>query len=124
MRAALKQIKEVRATFTGTFVRLGTKSSFGHPKQTLLLADVKDSEGKIVTDHLWFNMGIQFMALHLQPGDVVQFDARVTEYIKGYRGYRDDVYKPIEKDYRLSYPTKIKKITIEIQSQIALDQDE
>jgi hypothetical protein len=33
----------------------------------------------------------------------------VTE--KGYKGYRNDVFdRPIEKDYRLSRPTKIKKI--------------
>lgn len=29
----------------------------------------------------------------------------------GYKGYRNDVFdRPIEKDYRLSRPTKIKKI--------------
>lgn len=31
-------------------------------------------------------------------------------YEKGYKGYKDDVYKPVEKDFKLSYPTKIKKI--------------
>ena len=31
-------------------------------------------------------------------------------YEKGYKGYRDDVYKPIELDYKLSHPTKIEKI--------------
>lgn len=37
--------------------------------------------------------------------------ARVSIYEKGYKGYRNDVFdRPIEKDYRLSRPTKIKKI--------------
>lgn len=35
----------------------------------------------------------------------------MKENEKGYKGYRNDVFdRPIEKDYRLSRPTKIKKI--------------
>jgi hypothetical protein len=52
-------------------------------------------------------VGKQLAALDLQIGDVISFQARVTAYEKGYKGYRDDVYKPIEIDYRLSNPTKI-----------------
>lgn len=111
MRKALERINGVRATFTGTFVRLGIKSSYGYSKQTLLLSDVKDSEGIVVTDHLWFNYTAGFAALGLVAGDIVRFDARVATYVKGYRGYRDDVYdKPIEKDYKLSHPTKLAKL--------------
>jgi len=44
---------------------------------------------------------------------MIQFDARVKSYIKGYRGYRDDIYdKPLSIDYKLSHPTKIKKIEL------------
>lgn len=33
------------------------------------------------------------------------------DYEKGYKGHKDDVLnRPIERDYRLSRPTKIKKI--------------
>jgi hypothetical protein len=111
VREELAKVNETRCTFTGTFVRVGTKSSFGHPKQTLLLADVKDSDGKIVTDHLWFNLTKGLAALCLNPGDTVSFDARVKEYLKGYRGHRDDVYdKPVKTDYKLSHPTKLKKL--------------
>lgn len=111
MRKELKKIEEVRATFTGTFVRTGIKTDFGHDKPTLLLTDVQDGDGKVVTDHLWFNLGKQFSALRLRPGDIVQFDARVKRYTKGYRGHRDDVYdKPVETDYKLSHPTRMRKV--------------
>ena len=111
MRNQLKNLNEVRATFTGTFQRIGTKSSFGHPKQTLLLTDVKDSEGKVVADHLWFNLTKGFASLGLTPGVTVRFDARIKKYEKGYKGYRDDVFdSPIETDYKLSHPTRLEKL--------------
>lgn len=45
-------------------------------------------------------------------GDEVEFCARVTRYTKGYRGYREEAMmeNPICTDYRLSNPTKVKKI--------------
>jgi hypothetical protein len=44
----------------------------------------------------------------LKEGDLIQFDGRSKAYLKGYKGRRIDVYKPVEWDYKLSYPTKIK----------------
>jgi hypothetical protein len=111
MRQQLKTINGQRQTFTGVVERLGYKNDFGHTKLTLLLKDVKDSEGNIVTDHLWFNLTKGFNKLGLQSGNAVRFDARVKEYSKGYMGFREDVFdKPIQKDYKLSHPTKIKKL--------------
>jgi hypothetical protein len=48
--------------------------------------------------------------LGLQENDVVRFWARVTKYIKGYKGQREDVDKPLEQDYRFSFPTKLRKV--------------
>ena len=111
MREELEQLEEMRATFTGTFVRTGVKNSCGYLKDTLLLADLKDEAGKNVTDHLWFNLTKGFAALNLVPGDIVRFDARVKEYVKGYLGWRYDADdKPIEIDYKLSHPTKLTKL--------------
>jgi hypothetical protein len=31
-------------------------------------------------------------------------------YTKGYKGRREDVWKPVETDYRLSYPTNVRKV--------------
>ena len=113
MRKELKNIgNKERHTFTGEFVREGLKSAFRGPQlPTVLLKNIRLAEtNKIVTDHLWFNKTKSFEALELKEGDIVQFDARVNSYTKGYKGYREDVFSLIEKDYKLSYPTKIKKI--------------
>lgn len=111
MREALKEQEGIRGTFRGTVARFGTKSAYrGAPLPTLMLSDVKDATGKVVTDHLWLTIGVQIKRLDLQIGDTVVFDARVTQYEKGYKGYREDVYDaPIELDYRLSNPTKVRK---------------
>ena len=111
MRRALKPLEGVRTTFRGTVAQFGMKSGYtGRDLPTLLLKDVMDSAGNLVTDHLWFMLGKQLAALDLQIGDVISFHARVTCYEKGYKGYREDVYKPIKIDYRLSNPTKTSKI--------------
>jgi len=110
LRKELKKLNEVRATFTGTFERLGIKNGYYGPEKTLLLKDVKDSEGKIVTDHLWFNFTKGFQSANLAEGDIVQFDARVKEYEKGYKGRKESVYSEITEDYKLSFPTKVKNL--------------
>ncbi len=80
-------------------------------ERTVLLKDICDAGGVIVCDHLWFNLTKAFALLNLQPGDRVQFDARVKKYVKGYFGRRDDVFdKPAEVDYKLSHPTKVTKV--------------
>lgn len=112
MREALQQIEGVRSTFRGIVDRYGTKPAYRGPAiPTLMLRDVTDKTGKVVTDHLWMVVGKQLQALQLQIGEVVEFDARVTEYEKGYKGYREDVYDaPIEIDYRLSNPTRVHRV--------------
>jgi hypothetical protein len=77
---------------------------------TLMLKDVMDSAGNLVNDHLWFLVGKQLAALHLQIGDGISFQARVTASEKGEKGYREDVYKPIEIDSLPSNSMIITKI--------------
>jgi hypothetical protein len=67
-------------------------------------------DGNVVTEHLWFNMTKGFAVLGLQAGDTVEFRGKVEKYVKGYKGYRDDVDKPLEEDFKLSRPTKVRKI--------------
>lgn len=107
MRTELKKRLGLRQTYLGTVERFGLKSSYrGPPKKTVLLVHITDTDGHPVTDHLWLTVGKRLK--HLQVGNLVQFDARVTSYLKGYRGRRDDIWEPLEEDYRLSYPTNIK----------------
>jgi len=117
MRQELKLIDGLRKQFTGTFVRYGKKTGFkGYPLTTILLSNVVcTASSKINCDHLWFNLTKEFDNIKLVEGDTVMFDARVKEYTKGYKGHRydDDDYMnehPIESDYKLSHPTKIKLI--------------
>ncbi len=78
----------------------------GDPTPTILLKNIKILEtGETVTDHLWFSKGKSWK--NCEIGDKVCFDARVSEYEKGYKGNRLDVYSPLKKDYRLERPTKI-----------------
>ena len=116
MRKELKKLNELRKTFTGTFERYGNKTNWhGFPERTILLINIKDSNQKVVTEHIWFKMTKGFEQLgELKEGEIIQFDARVKEYLKGYRGYKEEVQfeKPIELDYKLNFPTKIKKVNI------------
>jgi len=111
MRKKLKQYYNQRTSFTGTFVRYGMKRGFnGLPLKTMLLSDIRLlNQDKVLADHLWFTVGKRLGSLELKEGDVISFDARVTSYQKGYKGFREDVFdKPISTDFRLSYPTRVK----------------
>jgi hypothetical protein len=113
MRKALANQNERRARFRGTFVRYGKKPAFRGPDlTTILLKDITDvGSGSVVCDHLWFNQTKGFASLGpLQEGDVLEFDARVKSYVKGYFGHREDVCKLPELDYRLSHPTKVIRV--------------
>ena len=110
MREKLKERNHSRERFKGQFQKFGIKSSYrGPPKQTILFLDIKNSQGEIVTDHLWFNYTKGFKNLgELHPGDIIAFDARVRPYVKCYVGRGEDNR---EIDYKLSHPTKIKFIS-------------
>lgn len=115
MRTDLKNIGETdRHTFTGRFARFGEKRAYKSPipDVTVLLLEVKDTDGNMVADHLWFNYTKGFKDCNLAIGDIVQFDARVKEYEKGYKGHRydDEFFHPVSIDYKLSHPTKISVI--------------
>ncbi|ANZ63636.1 hypothetical protein AYR62_05710 [Secundilactobacillus paracollinoides] len=86
IRTQLKVIGNTeRHRFTGTFSRYGFKVApyQSHAKPTLVLEGLRDETGKLVTDHLWLNLGLQFRRLgDLQAGDVLAFNGRVTSYVK------------------------------------------
>jgi hypothetical protein len=112
MREALKEREGKRGRFTGTVKRFGTKPAYkGPPIITLLLIDVRDEAGTEVTDHIWFVVRKQLKELDPQPGDRIEFVARVKTYVKGYRGRREDYdLPPVSMDYKLSHGTQFKKV--------------
>jgi hypothetical protein len=106
MRQKLKVLGAAeRHTFSGVFAGVGLKTawhgSLPSYLPTLLLTTIKLGNQEI-TDHLWLGYGRQFARLgELAKGDVIQFDARVGDYTKGY------YLSPRQKDYKLVRPTKV-----------------
>jgi len=100
-----------RLQFIGVFRRFGIKTNWhGFPEKTILLNEIKNKEEKIVSDHLWFNYTKGFQKLgELKEGDTIEFHARVRKYAKGYVNNREYIDER-EIDYKLSNPTKFKRI--------------
>ncbi|HEX8653062.1 MAG TPA: hypothetical protein VF708_19755 [Pyrinomonadaceae bacterium] len=105
MREKLREINGVRARFRGRFSRFGQRTSGGYVKHMALLVCVTDAKGNEMTDHLWLNLTERVKALDLKPGDVIEFDARVRDYTKGY-------YDNRRRDYKLNNPTNFVKIGV------------
>lgn len=108
MRTTLKKLDQVRKKFRGVFQREGKKINWnGYSEPTILLRSITDEAGKVVTDHLWFSKTKSFDALgKLEQGDVIEFEARITPYLKGYVNRRSKIDQS-STDYKLSRPTKV-----------------
>ena len=111
-RHKLGALEGKRLRFQARIERRSEKPAYrGLPVPTLLLSGVSLAEtGDEVTDHLWFTAGK--WAESLRPGDLIEFDARVDSYVKGYRGSREDVHLPEESDWHLERPTRVRIIEI------------
>ena len=116
-RQEMQQFEEQRFRVRGIFERYGRKSGWkGREERTLLLRSVvKVNDETALCDHLWFNLTKGFAALgNLAEGDIIELDARVKMYWKGYFGRRDDIDLMLDKpptiSYKLSHPTKIRKV--------------
>lgn len=103
MRKKLKAHDEERMKFTGVFERIGYKPGYEGRASTMtvLLNDIRNENGKRMTTHAWLNYTKKFQELNLSMGDKIKFCARVKKYKKG---------KSENLDYKLSHPSKIKKV--------------
>jgi hypothetical protein len=108
MRRQLKKEEGQRKKFLATFVKLGKKTNYlGYSEETILLKDIIDADTqRVVADHLWFAYTKTFQQVRLKEGMLIEFEARVTPYKKGYVNRRYNIDKRTT-DYRLSRPTKI-----------------
>ncbi|MFW9952137.1 MAG: hypothetical protein ACFFKA_18605 [Candidatus Thorarchaeota archaeon] len=105
MRKELAKRYGQRDRFYGTFDHLGKKTNWytGKLEITVLLLNIRDKTGKVVTDHLWFNYTKEFQKIkELKQGDLIRFEARIDTYRKGYE--KDFI------DYKLSRPSKMVRI--------------
>lgn len=104
MREKLENIgSEKRFEYTGIFQKFGIKSGYKSSLPTFVVTNVKDSNGQLITDHLWLNFTTMFNQFGwLRPGDTIKFSGRVDTYYKGHRKN--------QLDYRLTYPSKVSVI--------------
>jgi hypothetical protein len=109
MRSKLQQSEGSRKMFYATFSRLGKKQNYhGYSEDTILLTNVIDAEtGMQVTNHLWFSYSKAFEKVTLTEGVVIEFEARVKAYKKGYVNPKLGL-KSRSTDFKLSHPTKIR----------------
>lgn len=111
MRDKLAADEEKRKKFSAVFVRTGRKTSFkGYTEETILLRHVVDMEtNQVVADHVWLNYTKGFEKVSLTSGSMIEFEARIKIYKKGYvnRRYGIDHTKS---DFKLSHPTQIRKV--------------
>ena len=109
MRNKLKKRNGQRFRVRAQVERFGEKHAFrGPPIRTILFGKVIDVKTNCeLTDHLWMTCGKWSSKLSI--GDMIEFDARVSMYEKGYKGYREDVMMecPLAIDYRLERPSKV-----------------
>jgi hypothetical protein len=113
MRARLAAQKDERKTFRAQYSKIGKKKNYrGYSEDTILLTNIIDiSTNEKITDHVWFTFSKSFDALNLQIGDVIEFDARIKGYKKGYVSKALGINQRTS-DYKLSHPTKIRKVSL------------
>lgn len=111
MRKKLAEQAGVRKRFKATFARLGKKRNYnGYSEDTILLQNVCEANTlRTVADHVWFSYSKAFEKINLTEGVVLEFDARIQEYSKG---YVNKLYGMNTRtiDFKLSHPTKVKKV--------------
>ena len=108
MREGLRPDTGVRKKFRAVFRRFGKRVNYhGYADQTILLEDVRDGVSNLpVTDHVWFAYTKGFEAIGLKTGMIIEFEARVKRYKKGYVNRKINIDHRRE-DFKLSHPTRI-----------------
>lgn len=111
MRKKLAAQAGIRKRFRAIFTRVGKKRNYkGYSEDTILLQHVREADNlQPVANHVWFSYTKAFEKIKLTEGCVIEFDARVKAYTKGYVNKRLQV-TPRTTDFKLSHPTKIKLI--------------
>jgi hypothetical protein len=111
IRKRLAAEEGLRKGFRAVFSRFGKKVNYkGYSEETLLFINITDIEtGAVLADHLWFSFTKGFEKLELKEGVIVEFEARVRDYSKGYVNKKYGINKR-RQDYKLSHPTKIRLI--------------
>lgn len=104
-------VKEENLKYIGVFIRYGSMYEYGIKFTTVLIRDI-ESNGETVADHQWFRINEGFENLQLQNGDIIEFNADVSAYVKGYLGKNKQLKKErcVRLDYQLINLSNIKVI--------------
>jgi len=112
MRTELGKFEGERRRFRAVVEEFGHSRS-KRPTETILLVEIRctDELEVVLTDHVWFKKRSQFEGVSL--GDVVEFDAEVEAYEKGYQNFRLGIDETTV-DYRLSKPSNVRIVTKDV----------
>jgi hypothetical protein len=108
MRTELEKLEGRRRRFRAVVEEFGVGRSSKH-RETILVVDVRlaDALDAIVADHLWLKKNASFAAV--APGDIVEFDADVEKYEKGYVNFVQGIDETTV-DYRLTNVSNVQVI--------------
>lgn len=97
-----------RKRFRAVVDHFGKKINYkGYAEKTILLKKVIDvASNELVADHLWFTYSLTFEKAKVVADNLIEFDARVKDYKKGYVN-RSIGINNRKTDFKLSNPTKI-----------------
>lgn len=113
MRKNLEKRFNQRLRWKGIVEKFGKKWGYhGYQELTVLIINItciSEKMDEIITDHIWMTVRKLFEKIEISPGDIIEFDARVSAYSKGNRDEETGEYFR-SMDYKLSFPTKIKII--------------
>lgn len=101
MREKLQALEGIRSIFTGEYIKVSGKKEHSGTGPAVLLRNIKDQNGLLITDHIWMNYSHVIQVLQLQEGEQIIFQARVGKYRKGKYGQFED--------YKLYYPSNIQR---------------
>ncbi len=112
MRKNLADKVGLRKKFRAVFTRFGKKVNYnGYSDTTLLLTNIIETEtNKQVSDHHWFAYTKGFEKASLKEGMIIEFEARVKVYTKGYVNKALNINNR-QSDYKLSHPTNIQVLS-------------
>lgn len=110
MRNLLQFLEGNRFIFEGVIQRTGIRSTVdGTERETVMIKNIKLANKKtVICDHVWINSSKHLKEAKI--GDVVQFEASVSKYVKGYKGEKNGINRPIKIDYNINKFSHVKVI--------------
>jgi hypothetical protein len=106
MREALAILAGSRIDVQATVLRRSTRPGWAGAKQpTVLLGEVRSTDGALLADHLWLVVGRRLGAINPQPGDLLAFSGRVRPYLHRHSRSTGEVI-PGSEDFTLAFPSR------------------